>query len=100
MKIVTEEDRLILSGRRGGGVRFADIIEVAAEKIGKVTYDEVFLIVRDKAGAAITFGELDEGFADAAQALRGRLPDFPSDWQGAAEMAAVGIRNQVWPTLD
>ena len=46
MEIAVEEGRLVVSGRRGGAVRFADIAEVAAEKVGKITYDEVFLILR------------------------------------------------------
>lgn len=98
MKIAVEEDRLVVSGRRGGAVRFADIAEVAAEKVGKVTYDEVFLIVREQSGDAITLGEPDEGFAEAEQALRARLPGFPSDWWASAEQAPIGIRAQVWPT--
>src|SRR5687768_15492766 len=98
MKIAVEEGRLVVSGHRGGAVRFADIMEVAAEKVGKITYDEVFLIVRGQTGDAVTLGELDAGFADAEQALRTRLPGFPSNWWAAAEQAPVGIRKQVWPT--
>lgn len=98
MKIAVEEGRLVVSGRRGGAVRFADITEVAAEKVGKITYVEVFLIVREQFGDAVTLGELDDGFADAEQALRARLPGFPSDWWAAAEQAPVGVREQVWPT--
>ena len=98
MKIVVEEGRLIVSGRRGGAVQFADIAEVAAEKVGKITYDEVFLIVRERAGDTVTLGELDEGFTEAEQALRSRLVGFPADWWATAEQAAVGVRVQVWPT--
>ncbi len=98
MKIAVEEDRLVVSGRGGGAVCFADITEVAAEKVGKITYDEVFLIVRELSGHALTLGELDEGFREAEQALRARLPSFPSDWWDAAEQAPVGVRAQVWPT--
>jgi hypothetical protein len=98
MKIAVEEGRLVVSGRRGGAVHFADIAEVAAEKVGKITYDEVFLIVRGQSGDALTLGELDEGFAEAEQALRAHLPDFPSNWLATAEQTPVGIRAQVWPT--
>lgn len=97
MKIAVEGDRLEVHGRRGGAVCLADIAEVASEKVGKITYDEVFLIVRDHSGNGVTLGELDEGFADAVQELRVRLPDFPSDWHGAAEQTPVGVRAQVWP---
>ena len=97
MKIAVEDDRLEVSGRRGGIIRFADIAEVASEKVGKITYDEVILIVREHSGNGVILGELDEGFAEAEQALRMRLPDFPSDWYGAAEEAPVGVRAQVWP---
>ena len=98
MKIAVEDSRLIIAGRGGGAVRFDDIAEVAAEKVGKVTYDEVFLIVRGQSGEAVALGELDEGFAEAEQALRTRLPGFPSDWWATAERAPSGIRAQVWPT--
>jgi hypothetical protein len=97
MKIAVEEGRLVVSGRRGGAVRFAEIEEVAAEKVGKITHDEVFLIVREQSGDSITLGELDDGFVEAEQALRARLPGFPSDWWAAAEQAPVGIRAQIWP---
>jgi hypothetical protein len=97
MKIAVEGDRLVVSGRRGGAVRFNDIAQVAAEKIGKVTYDEVFLIVQERAGGAVTLGELDDGFAEAEQALRAYLSGFPSDWWTTAEQTAVGLRVQVWP---
>ena len=98
MKITVEHGLLIVAGRNGRAVNFTDIVEVAAEKVGKLTYDEVFLIVRGQSGEAISLGELDDGFADAEQALRSRLPGFPSDWWIAAEQAPVGIRAQVWPT--
>ena len=96
MKITVEQDRLVVSG--GGTVRFADIADVAAERVGNITYDEVFLIVRDQTGEAITCGELDEGFAKAERALEKHLSGFPSDWRAAAEEAPVGSRAQVWPT--
>jgi hypothetical protein len=41
---------------------------------------------------------LDEGFADAEQALRTHLPAFPSDWRDLAEQSPVGVRSPVWPT--
>ena len=98
MKIAVEEGRLVVSGRRGSAVCFHNITDVAAEKVSKITYDEVFLIVRGKSGDTVTLGELDAGFADAEQALRARLPGFPTNWWAAAEQAPVGFREQVWPT--
>lgn len=98
MKINLEEDRLQVSGWRGGTVRFADIAEVASEKLDKLTYEEVFLIIREQSGNAITLGELDDGFAEAEQALRARLPGFPSDWWSEAEQRPTGVRIQVWRT--
>jgi hypothetical protein len=97
MNIALEGGSLVVSGRRGGAVQFADIVEVNAEKVGKITYDEVFLIVRDRSGGGVTLGELDEGFADAEQALRTHLPGFPADWRDLAEQSHLGARTQVWP---
>lgn len=96
MKIVLEEGCLVVGGSRGGNVRFADIVEGAAEKVGKITYDEVFLIVRQQSGEGVTLGELDEGFAEAEEARRVHLPGFPSDWRAAAEEAPIGLRSQLW----
>jgi hypothetical protein len=97
MKIALEGGSLVISGRRGGAVRFDDIAEIEAEKVGKITYDELFLIVRDHLGSGLTLGELDEGFAEAEEALRERLPGFPSDWRDLAEESSVGARERVWP---
>jgi hypothetical protein len=97
MKITVKDDNLEVSGRRGGTIRFSDIAEVESEKVYKITYDEVFLIVREHSGNGVALGELDEGFAEAIHALRVRLPDFPSDWYGAADQAPIGVRAQVWP---
>jgi hypothetical protein len=97
MKIAVEEGRLVVSGRGGGVVCFEDIAEVTAEKVGKITYDEVFLIVREQSGHAITLGELDEGFREAEEALRARLANFPREWWDRAEQTPVGVRTHVWP---
>lgn len=98
MRIAVEDSRLVVSGRNGGSVRFSEIAEVAVEKVGKVTHDEVFLIVREQSGRAITLGELDDGFTEAEQELRARLPGFPSGWWTAAEQGPVGVRAQLWST--
>lgn len=96
MKIAVDADRIVVSGRGGGAVRFTDMAEIAAEKMDKVTYEEVFLIVQAHADEAITLGELDEGFAEAEQALRMRLEGFQASWREAAEDRPAGIRAQVW----
>ena len=98
MKVAVEEGRLVVRGRDAGSVCLANIAEVAAEKVDKVTYDEVFLIVREHSGDAVALGELDEGFAQAEAALRAHLTGFPLDWRVGIERAPVGIREQVWPT--
>jgi hypothetical protein len=98
MKIAVDEDRIVVTGPGGGAVRFSEIAEVAAEKVDKVTYAEVFLIVRAQSGNVITIGELDEGFGEAEALLRTHLAGFRSDWWTVAEQAPVGLRAQVWPT--
>lgn len=99
MKIRVEGDRLLIGGWmcRRRAIRFADIAEIAAEKVCKITYEEVFLIVRERSGAAAALGELDEGFADAERALRAHLPGFAANWYAIADQAPFGVRSQVWP---
>ena len=96
MKISVAQGALVVNGRRGMAVRIADITEVTVEKVGKITYDELFLIVREQSGNAISLGELDEGFSNAEQALLAYLPGFPADWRIAAEEAPIGVQNPVW----
>jgi hypothetical protein len=57
-------------------------------------YDEVFLIVREGSGNAITLGRLDEAFAEAEQALRTRLEGFSSDWWAAARALALASQRR------
>lgn len=98
MKVTVQDGCIVVSGWRGGSVRLASVAEVAAEKIGKITYDEVFLIVRDHSGNSVSIGELDDGFAEAETALRAHVPNIPADWRANAEASPVGTWMQVWPT--
>lgn len=72
MKIAVEDDRLELSGRRGGTVRFADIV--------------------------VTLGERMRGFADAEQASRVNPKNLSLRLVWGRRKASVVIRAQVWPT--
>lgn len=98
MKVAVQDGCIVVRGRPGGSVRLANVAEVAAEKVGKITYDEVFLILREHSGDAVAVGELDDGFAEAESALRTHLRNFPADWRAKAEASPIGLRGQVWPT--
>lgn len=99
-KITVSDDGLTVCGPRWPGrcvaVALSDIVEVASEKMDKVTYEELFLIIRDHDRAAVVLGELDDGFDEAEAALRLRLPDFPADWRAAAEGRDARRRTVVW----
>jgi hypothetical protein len=80
-------------------IAFTEIKSVSAEKVGKITYDEVFLIIHHVSGDDLHLGELDNGFAALEHAFREQLRDFPQDWWAKAEAAPVGARNKVWTGL-
>jgi hypothetical protein len=42
MRVAVQDGRIVVSGRRGGAGRLAKIAEVTAEKLRKITYDELF----------------------------------------------------------
>lgn len=100
MKITIDGDRLAVSGDRWpalpNAVRLDDIVEVASEKMDKITYEELFLILRGHNGTALALGELDDGIDQAAAALRSRLPGFPADWRTEAESHDAGVRAILW----
>lgn len=96
MKITIDADRMIVGRARGAAVSLGGIVEVASEKVDKITYEELFLIIRGKEGAAVVAGELDPGFHKAEEILRSRLPGFPAGWRAAAEGREAGVREIIW----
>jgi hypothetical protein len=64
-------------------LEFRNITEIFCEKINKITYDEIFLILisEDK---VLTCGELDDGFATVESALIFRFPSL-NNWRIKAE---------------
>jgi hypothetical protein len=100
MKItLTDSGFTAAQGKHSRAVEFDKIATVAAEKVGKITYDEVFLIIRDQSGDGVTLGELDDGFAAVERELRARLPNFPAGWWAEAEASPIGIRTEIWPVV-
>lgn len=91
-----DEGLEVIARGRTHRLAFSEMVSVAAEKVSKVTYDEVFLIILGHSGDGLVLGELDDGFANAEQVLRARLAAFPSDWWARAEQAPVGVTEEVW----
>lgn len=73
-----------------------EIVSIYAEKVDKVTFDELFLVLEDSGGNGLTVGELDQGFAELEPTLAVRLNGFPGDWRQKLELADAGRRDKVW----
>jgi hypothetical protein len=96
MKIAVQDDGFATSGFRRKSVSFEDIMSISAEKLDKITYEELFLIVHSASGEGVALGELDEGFADLEKSLITRLDNFPTNWKVHAEEIPAGTRNEIW----
>lgn len=97
MKISVRDDGFTTGAFRSKkSFTFPKIVSVAAEKVDKITYEELFLIVHSSTGEGVVIGELDEGFADLEKALSDHLKGFPPDWKVGAEERPAGIRNEIW----
>lgn len=77
-----------------------DVSHIYGEKVDKVTYEELFLILDDSGGELLTAGEMDQGFADFEATLHAKLDRFPADWRAKLESAAAGVRDQLWSRED
>ena len=75
---------------------FTEIVSVTAEKVDKITYEELFLTVHTITGDGVAVGELDEGFAELEKALSAHLKEFPDRWKADAEERPAGARNEIW----
>lgn len=72
-----------------------EISHVYAEKVDKITYDEIFIIVQ--AGQEyLSIGEMDDDFRSVEIGLQENLPNFPVDWQSSVEIGEAGARTQIW----
>lgn len=97
MKISVRNDGFTTSAFRDRkSFTFPGIVCVASEKVDKITYEELFLVVHSSTGGGVVIGELDEGFADLEKALSGHLKGFPTDWKVDAEERPAGIRKEIW----
>jgi len=82
--------------RRTSDLRFSEIVSVTALKVGKVTYDENYLIFLGKDGCEVAVGELAEGIAELEHALFQAWPEFPRRWSALVEHAPVGQPICIW----
>lgn len=71
------------------------ISHVYAEKVDKITYDEVFIIVKADQ-EYLSIGEMDDDFRSVELGLKENLPNFPADWQSNVERGEAGARTQIW----
>jgi len=72
-----------------------DVRQVYGELVGKVTYDECFLVFETK-GSTVSCGELDEGFDVFERALFERFPTFPREWRNWVNAGGIGSRITLW----
>lgn len=77
-------------------MQWRDIDFVYGEKIDKVTYEELFLIVKNAFGDRISVGELDQGFDALEDALHQNLEGFPVDWRQKLEATEALICEKIW----
>lgn len=93
---VDDQSITLNRGFRSQTMRWQDVMRVYAEKIDKLTYEELFIILEDNARNAVSVGELDEAFSQFEAELQIKLKQFPSGWRVSSESRATGHREQIW----
>lgn len=93
---VSDESILIHEGLRRRKMRWSDVVHVYAEKVDKITYEELFLILEDAAGKTIVTGELDKGFRNFEAAMSMKLDEFPLDWRVPLERETPAPVREIW----
>lgn len=79
-------------------MRWDDVVSVYGESVDKVTFDESFLIFRDRLDNLIVLGEMDHGFSYFESMLQIKLDSFPTKWREWVDQAGPGTRIHIWST--
>jgi len=93
---IAGENITVTSGLSNNVIKVSEIEAVFSQQIGKVTYDEDFLILRSQQGKEVTAGELDVGFPELEGFLKKELASFPLGWRADLETKPQGVRYQIW----
>lgn len=83
-------------GLHRNSMKWDDVAGIYGEKLDKITYEEIFLIVSNRSGEKIAIGEMDDGFKMWEIKLRQIFGDIASDWRNKLEASEPGIREEIW----
>lgn len=86
----------VRNGFNRQSMNWDEIDIIYGEKLDKITYKELFLIVSSHSGANIVIGEMDEGFVAWEACLKRILGDFAPDWRALLEVEEPGMRKKIW----
>jgi hypothetical protein len=73
-----------------------NVFRVYGEKLDKITYEELFLVLEDSDGLVLAVGEMDQGFSEFEAEIYVHLDKFPGDWRQKLDSIASGVRDQLW----
>lgn len=61
-------------------IEWGVIRRIVAQKVNRVTYDEVFVQIETLDGASVVIGQLDDGFDDFVQTIGQKFPSIEPGW--------------------
>ena len=95
---VNGESASVYGPRGSRTFSFAEIRRVWGVRIGKITYDEDFIIIELEDGQKIDVGELDDGFGNLIDSMVQRLPNFLRDCITELDQSD-GTDKLLWPNV-
>jgi len=62
----------------------------------RLTYDELFLYIRDANGRELATGQLDKGFDELERIVFEKFPSVSQKWRDELELRGVGSAATLW----
>ena len=95
IEVLTDGFALRKGWRRRTVVKWSAVTAIHAQRVNRITYDELFLVFEQADGKPVSVGELDKGFAAFCEALRILFPSIEANWYALAETQA-GKAVEIW----
>jgi len=83
-------------GRRRRRIEWDDIVEIVGMNADNISYDSLWLLIRDRKNTQISIEQLNGQFHNLNKFLESKYETFPRDWIGRLEANGAGYEEVLW----
>ncbi len=78
-------------GSRRQDILWENIVRMRAQRMDKMTFEEIYLIFEDTTGQLISVGELEDGFEEVVDYIAERFVLKPTEWRDLLETECTDL---------